>query len=617
MNIEKKRFETLPNEPGIYLMKDSKGEVIYVGKAKELKKRLRSYFFGKSDQRYTLKFLLSRIADFEYIITQTEKEALILENTLIKRYKPRYNIHLRDDKTYISLRIDPKEDFPRITTVRRVKKDGARYFGPYSSAGSVREALKLLHKVFPLRTCSNSEFKRRTRPCIDYEIGKCLAPCVEFINKHSYKELTNGAIMFLQGKNRQLLKTLRSKMKSAAKKLLFEEATKLRDQIEAVEKTVEKQRVVNHSYLNQDILGVYRKEKEMVLKFLFVREGKLIGSSNFFFRRDEMPLGEIISSFLVQYYGGDRFIPNEILLPISLEDKNTLEEWLKERREGKVRLLSPRRGDKLRLVEMAEKNAKEAMKRKTDLKWGQKKLLEELNHLLSLSRFPEKIEGVDISNLFGSEATGSLVLFENGRPKKDGYRHYSIKSVTGIDDYGMMHEVISRRLRNGLKNNNLPDLLVVDGGKGHLNIALRALNSFKIDSVDIIAFAKGKNGSPLKKDEGIIGKEKLDRVYLPQRSAPVFLDKNSPSYHLLQRIRDEAHRFAITHHRKLRKRKIGSVLEVIPGVGKKRRIELLKFFGSLKNVKSASPEELNDVPTMNQKIADSIYRALHSSSLIK
>ncbi len=614
MNIEKKRFEILPNEPGVYLMKDSKGAVIYVGKARELKKRLRSYFFGRNDQRYTIKFLLSRIADFEYIVTQTEKEALILENTLIKRYKPRYNVHLRDDKTYISLRIDMKEDFPRITTVRRVKKDGARYFGPYSSAGSVREALKLLHKIFPLRTCSNSEFKRRIRPCIDYEIGKCLAPCVAFIDKNSYKELTNGAIMFLQGKNRQLLKTLRSKMKSAAKKMLFEDAIKLRNQIEAVEKTVERQRVVNHSCLNQDILGVYRKEKEMVLKFLFVREGKLIGSSDFFFRRDEMPLGEVISSFLVQYYGGDRFIPNEILLPISLEDKNTLEEWLKERREGKVRLLSPGRGDKLRLVEMAEKNAEEAMKRKIDLKWGQKKLLEELNHLLSLSRFPEKIEGVDISNLFCSEATGSLVLFENGRPKKDGYRHYSIKGVTGIDDYGMMHEVISRRLRSGLKNNNLPDLLVVDGGKGHLNTALRVLNDLKIDSINIIAFAKGKNGNSLKKDEGTIGKEKLDRVYLPQRSDPVFLDKNSSSYHLLQRIRDEAHRFAITHHRKLRKKKIGSVLEVIPGVGKKRRIELLKFFGSLKNVKSASLEELNGVPTMNKKIAVSIYRAFHYSS---
>ena len=247
MNIEKKRFETLPNEPGVYLMKDSKGSVIYVGKARELKKRLKSYFFGKRDQRYTVKFLLSRIADFEYIITQTEKEALILENTLIKRYKPRYNVHLRDDKTYISLRIDRREDFPRITTVRRIKKDGARYFGPYSSAGSVREALKLLHKIFPLRTCSNSELKRRTRPCIDYEMGKCLAPCVDFIDKNSYKELTNGAIMFLEGKNRQLLRTLRSRMKIAANKLRFEEATKLRDQIEAVEKTVEKQRVVIHS----------------------------------------------------------------------------------------------------------------------------------------------------------------------------------------------------------------------------------------------------------------------------------------------------------------------------------------------------------------------------------
>lgn len=614
MNIQKERFETLPNEPGVYLMKDSKGEIIYVGKARELKKRLRSYFFGESDQRYTIKFLLSRIADFEYIITQTEKEALILENTLIKRHRPRYNVHLRDDKTYISLRIDLREDFPRITIVRRIKRDGARYFGPYSSAGSVREALKLLHKIFPLRTCSNSELKRRTRPCIDYEMGKCLAPCVEFINEDSYSELISGAIMFLEGKNRQLLKTLRSRMKSAANKLRFEEATKLRDQIEAVEKTVEKQRVVIYSHLDQDILGVYRKEKEMVLKFLFVREGKLIGSGDFFFRRDEIPLNEVISSFIVQYYGGDRFIPNEILLPISLEDKNTLEEWLKERKEGKVRLLSPRRGDKLRLIEMAEKNAGEVMKRKIDLKWGQEKLLEELNHVLSLRRFPEKIEAVDISNLFGAEATGSLVLFENGRPKKDGYRHFNIKGVTGIDDYGMIYEVISRRLKRGLKDGNLPDLLVVDGGKGHLNTALRAVDELKIDNIDIVGFAKGGNVSYLGKDSGVIGKANLDRVYLPQRSAPVFLDRNSSSYHLLQRIRDEAHRFAITHHRNLRKKKIGSSLEEIPGVGKKRRIELLKFFGSLKNVKSASPEKLNNVPTMNKKIADSIYRAFHHSS---
>jgi len=607
-------LEGLPRSPGVYLMKDGKGKVIYVGKARELSKRLRSYFFGRGDQRYTVKFLLSRIADFEYIVTQTEKEALILENTLIKRYKPRYNVHLRDDKTYISLRIDPKEDYPRITTVRRVKKDGARYFGPYSSAGSVREALRLSHKIFPLRTCSNSEFKRRTRPCIDYEIGKCLAPCVGFINKNSYKDLTDGAIMFLEGKNRLLLKTLRSKMKNVAKKMLFEEAAKLRDQIQAIEKTVEKQRVVIHSHLDQDILGVYRIEKEMVLKFLFIREGKLIGSSDFFFRRDEMPLNEIISSFLVQYYGGDRLIPHEILLPITLEDKNTLEEWLKERKEGKVRVLSPRRGDKLRLIEMAAKNAKEAVKRKKDMKQGQEKLLKELNQILSLSKVPEKIEAVDISNLFGSEATGSLVLFENGRPRKDKYRHYCIKGVTGIDDYGMIHEVITRRLRSGLKNNNLPDLLLVDGGKGHLNTALRVLKDLEIDGVNVIAFAKGKNGRSLNKNVGTISKEKLDRVYLPEKEDPVFLDKNSSSYHLLQRIRDEAHRFAITHHRNLRKKKIGSVLEVIPGVGKKRRIELLKFFGSLKNVKSASPEELNDVPTMNKKTADIIYRTFHNSS---
>ena len=595
-----KRIEALPKGPGVYILKDGEGVPIYIGKAKDLRKRMRSYLKGE-DQRYTVRFLMERVADVECIITDTEKEALILEDTLIKRHKPRYNINLRDDKTYVSLRIDTREPFPRITVVRRVKRDGARYFGPYSSAQAVRETLRVLQEVFPLRTCSDTEFRNRKRPCIDYEMGRCLAPCVGLIDERAYRDLVKGVLLFLEGKRPDVVEGLRKRMEEAAEALDFEEAARLRDTIRAIELTIEKQVVARYTGKDQDVVAIYEGEGEVLLNLLFVRRGRLIGSRDYLFPEKGLPIQETLSSFLSQFYQRGRFIPHEVILPFPLEDQEGLEELLKELKGEVVRIVVPKRGDRYRLLKMAEENAAVVYRMKREKRVEMDQILEEVKGRLRLRRVPWRIEAVDISNISGDLAVGSIVAFYRGEPDKDGYRRYRIKGVVGMDDYSMMREVVWRRFRRIKEEGGGPDLLLVDGGKGQLAIAEGVVKELGIE-VDLAAIAKGK------------GRE-ADRFYIPGRKNPVVFKKDSPAYLLLQRIRDEAHRFAIAYHKRLRASRISSALEEIPGVGQKRKEALLSHFKGLEEIKRASVEDLCRVPSIDRRTAMSIYRAFHDEGV--
>lgn len=590
-----KKIKVLPKGPGVYILKDRTGIPIYIGKAKDLRKRLRTYLKGE-DQRYTVRFLMERVADVECIITDTEKEALILEDTLIKKYRPRYNINLKDDKTYVSLRIDTREPFPRITVARKVKRDGARYFGPYSSAHSVRETLRVLQELFPLRTCSDAEFKSRKRPCIDYQMGRCLAPCAGLIDEKAYKDLVRGAILFLEGKRPDIIEDLRKRMEEAAEGLNFEEAARLRDKIKAIELTVEKQVVARYTDKDQDVVAVYKGEGELLINILFVRRGRLVGNKDYLFSEKGLPASETLSSFLSQFYLRGRFIPHEVILPFSLEDQDSLEELLKELKGERVRILVPRRGDRYKLLKMAEENAAVIYRMKREREIETEQVLEEIKRRLHLTRVPQRIEAVDVSNISGDLAVGSIVAFYRGEPDKDGYRRYRIKGVVGIDDYAMMREVVWRRFRRIKEEGRGPDLLLVDGGKGQLAIAEGVMKELGIE-VDLVAIAKGKGGR--------------DRLYIPGRRNPVTFRKDSQAYLLLQRIRDEAHRFAVTYHRRLRTSRISSVLDEIPGVGRKRKEALLKHFKGIEEVRKASVEDLCKVPSIDRRTAMNIYRALH------
>ncbi len=595
----REKVEALPRKPGVYILKDGEGVPIYIGKAKDLRKRLMTYLKGE-DQRYTIRFLMEKVEDVECIFTETEKEAVILEDTLIKRYKPRYNINLKDDKTYVSLRIDPRETFPRITIVRKVKRDGALYFGPYSSAHSVRETLRVLQEIFPLRTCSDTELKSRKRPCIDYEMGRCLAPCVGLIDEREYKGLVKGAILFLEGKRPDVIRILQKRMEEAAEALNFEEAARLRDTIKAIELTTEKQVVARYTGKDQDVVALYPAPGEVLIDVFFIRKGRLVGSRDYLFPAKGLPPEEILSSFISQFYQRGRVIPDEVIIPFEVEEKASLEELLRELRGRKVRIMVPKMGDRKRILEMAEENAALLYRMKKEKRAEVEEILEELKRKLHLRRLPVSIEAVDISNISGQLAVGSIVSFHNGEPYKDGYRRYRIKGVVGIDDYAMMREVVMRRFRRVKEEGGGPDLLLVDGGKGQLAIAEGVVKELGV-KVDLVAIAKGK------------GRE-ADRFYIPGRKNPVVFKKDSPAYLLLQRIRDEAHRFAMAYHKKLRASTISSFLDSVPGVGPRRREALLRHFKGLEDMKRASLEELCRVPSIDRRTAMNIYRALHGTS---
>lgn len=611
--IEEK-LDSLPALPGVYLMRDGSGKVIYVGKAKELRARVRAYF-RSGDGRSQIKFLLRRVEDVETLVTSNEKEALILENNLIKQYKPRYNILLKDDKSYLSIKVNVQHAWPRILATRKIVKDGSRYFGPYASAFAVRETLDIVERHFLLRTCTEHNFKNRARPCLQYQIKRCPGPCVLPVDPKEYQENLRQALLFIEGKRQELVEELRRKMQEKSVALEFEAAAKIRDQIQAVEKTVEKQRMVSHWGGDQDIFGLYREGGFIEVQVLFVRQGKLTGNQAYSLDDLEFSDAEVMESLLTQFYQGDRFAPDEILLGVELEDREVREEYLSERKGKSVSILCPQRGDKRQLLEMAVQNARQSFFERHDEEKRREKMLLELQERLRIRNYPQRIECFDISTIHGAHAVGSMVTFFNGEADKRRYRHYRIRTVradSGGDDFAMMYEVLKRRFSRGIQEGDLPDLVVVDGGKGQLAMALAAMRELGVKDVDAAALAKMRV-RPSARSPEIQRTE--ERVFLPGRSNPVTLRRNSNALFLLQRVRDEAHRFAITYHKKLRTRRtLYSALDKIPGIGGARKRALLRHFGSIKRIEEATVKDLLQVPFVNAKIAQEILDTLRSSS---
>lgn len=611
-NLLEQKIENLPNRPGVYLFKDQKGTVLYVGKAGNIKHRVSSYFQGAGEKDTKRLALQKKVADIETIVTETEKEALLLEDHLIKEHHPRYNIKLRDDKRYPCLRLNIEEDFPTLSIVRRIKKDRSIYFGPYPSATSLKETLKLIRHLFPIRTCRDVQFSNRKRPCINYEMERCLGPCCEKISPAQYGEIIQQVRMFLEGRNKDLLERLKKRMEEEAELLHFEKAAKIRDQIEHIQKVIEKQVIVSRDFGDRDVIGFYRQDGRAAIYSLFIRAGKLLGGKGFHLSSINLPDEEILSSFLRQYYREGRFIPEQILIPKPISERSLTERWLTELKGRKVHLLIPQRGDKKRLLGMASENAEKFLHRQVDLEKEKGELLSNLKESLHLLRVPRRIEAFDISNLQGGYAVGSMVTFEDGKPDKNRYRHFKIKTVEGIDDYGMMYEVLFRRYQKALEEKDLPDLVLLDGGRGHLHVAKEVFKELGVKDVDLLSLAKER-----RVERGRFRIEKSgEKIFHPQYKEPFVIGKQSPLLLFLDQIRNEAHRFAITYHMRVRKKgTIRSVLEEIPGIGKARQRALLRYFGSVEGIKVATLEALMKVPQMTPSSAQSVYDYFHPSIL--
>lgn len=588
------RVKNAPVSPGAYLMKDRDGKVIYVGKANNLRNRIRAYF-SRTDSRFMIPFLISKVHDVEFIVTRTEKESLILENNLIKEHRPRYNVIFRDDKTYFNIRIDAAALFPRFQLVRRTPKDGAQYFGPYPSSFSAKETLCFLQTIFPLRTCTDYELKSRKRPCLEYEIRRCLAPCAGHIDTVSYQRLVNDSIAFMEGREKKLIADLRERMNAASVEQHFEEAAVLRDRIASIEVTLEKQRVVSMSSRDRDVFGICREGNLTEICVLYVRKGKIIGIKAFPIAKAGVDSSEILSSLMKQYYDSGVYLPDEIIIPMSIEDHTVMMEWLTDKKGKKVSIVVPKRGEGTELLRIAKNNAEtkfDTEKRTADTE-------EELNILarvLRLKKIPSRIECFDISNISGKYAVGSMITFTDGRPWKEGFRRFRIKTVQQADDYAMLYEVLNRRYVN---KENLPDLIIVDGGKGQLGVAVTALKDLRIKGVDVIALAKKNREREYDKAQ--------DRVYLAGGKEPVYLSRWPEIYFLLQRIRDEAHRFAVAYHRTVKnKQDFQSVLDAIPGIGALKKKALLTFFGDIRKIRGASLDELQKVDGIGKQMAEKI-----------
>ncbi len=590
------KVEHLPTNPGVYLFKDPQGNILYVGKAANLQHRVRSYFQRPPGQDVKTLALLEQAADVETIITDTEKEAFLLEDNLIKRHHPRYNIKFRDDKYYPCLRLSVEEEYPALSIVRRLRKDRSLYFGPYPSATSLRETVKLIRRIFPIRTSLDTKFSRRLPPW-------------EKIDPARYREVVHQVRMFLEGKDEALLAVLKKKMAGEAERLNFEAAARIRDQVEHIQKVIERQKIISRDFLDRDVVGFYRGEEGVAIYLLFLRRGKLLGGRGFGLPPSELPEGEILESFIHQYYGPGKFIPHQILLPAALTGQRLVEQWLAEEKKEKVRILVPARGEKKHLLNMARENAQNFIVPRAGGEEETEKLLATLREKLHLFKIPRRIEAFDISDILGLYAVGSMVYFQDGKPNKDRYRHFKIKTVAGSDDYGMMKEVLLRRYGKALAENDLPDLVLVDGGRGQLNVAREVFQELKVQGVDLLSLAKERieeGPSPSEK------KKAQEKVFHPQFPEPIIPERHSPLLNFLDRIRDEAHRFAITYHKKIRgKGTIQSLLTEIPGIGAVRQKALLEFFGSIEKVGKATVEELIPIPGMNRKAAQSVYRFFH------
>jgi|OpeIllAssembly_1097287.scaffolds.fasta_scaffold16571_2 excinuclease ABC subunit C len=576
-----------PEGPGIYIFKDGSGRPIYVGKAKNLKKRILSYFKASGDMPHKTQVMMSRAKSLEFILTTTDKEAFILESNLIKKHLPRYNIILRDDKQYPWLRLDPNEPYPSLCIVRKARKDGARYFGPFSSALSVRSTIKLIDRIFHLRKCRDRVLPKRSRPCLNYQLERCLGPCATEVPGEQYKEIVDQVTLFLEGRSQDLIKALRKSMEAASENLDFERAAKIRDQIRAVERTVERQSVVSPKMEDQDVIGLAHSKARYQIVVLSIRKGHLSGSREYAFKNEEGSTSEVMEAFVKQYYPREAFIPKVVLLSDPMEDQPGIEGWVSELAGKRVFMECPSRGEKARLIKMAVANAESLLKSRAE-----PDVVSLTKEVLKLKKLPRTMEALDISNISGDMAVGAVVSFVDGEPHRQGYRNYKIKTVQGIDDYGMMAELISRRL----SAHPAPDFIVVDGGKGHLMAVRKVLDSLHADDPpDLAAIAKANQG------------EESDKVFIPGRKNPVPLYKDHPVLHLLMRIRDEVHRRAISYHRKLRKKDLtASALDRIPGIGPKKKQALLNYFISLDAVAGATVEELQKVPGIPLRLAERI-----------
>ena len=591
------QLKLLPTNPGVYLMKNEQAKIIYVGKAINLKNRVKSYFQSSKNHSPKVKSMVEKICDFEYIITANEIEALILECNLIKKYRPKYNISLRDDKTYPYIKVTLNEDYPTVSITRKILKDGAKYFGPYTSAGAVHEVLNLLKKLFQIRSCRQMNTKR---PCLEFHIKRCLAPCTGRVAKSEYREMIKSLCLFLEGRNEVVLKELTNRMQIAAENFQFELAAKLRDQVLAIEKISAKQNIIIGSS-DQDIIGLARKADEACIQIFFIRSGKMIGRDHFLLNGTEDETDSaLLNAFLEQYYNKATFIPKEILLPAEIENEEILSAWLSQKKNGKVSFGLPQRGVKKEMVLMANDNAvvvleEQMIKNSAGLEQTVG-AMKDLGRYLRMEKELKRIECFDISHIQGSETVASMVVFSNGAPDKQEYRRYKLKSVEGKpDDFKSMQEVVGRRYRQS--DGIMPDLIIIDGGKGQLNSALEIIRALGHYQIPVVGLAK-----------------QFEYVFLEGQSEPVILPPNSKALYLIQRIRDEAHRFAITYHRKLRhKRNLVSVLDHIEGIGPTRRKALWDAFGSIAEIKKAKITDLTAVPGISENIANNIVQYFKNS----
>ena len=587
----------LPDQPGVYLFKDRSGDVLYIGKAARLADRVRSYFLKGADHTPKTALLVSQIADLETMVTRSELEALILESNLVKRHRPPFNVVLRDDKQYPYLRLPVKDRFPRLSIVRRVQKDGALYYGPYTPAGALRETLKVIKKVFPLATCTIDIDGNAERACIEFEIKRCMAPCTGQQTQEDYHRIVRQVRQFLEGHDRELVDELRSQMDAAAAREEFEEAARLRDRIFKIVRTLERQRITQTASIDQDVIGVARHGTSVDLQLLFVRGGLLIGRKDFFWLESaDATDEELVRSAVEQFYNKEGQPPRELLIPVDIPDADLLARWLSDKRGETVRVLAPERGTKHQLVLLAEENAAAALADHLRNEELDRQAGEELQRVFRLETAPRRIEGFDISNTMGNQSVASMVVWENGRMKQSDYRRFKIATVQGANDFASMHEVVTRRY-GGMEDLARPDLVLIDGGLGQLASARAALREVGHPGLAVIGLAKAKG-------------EKDERVYVPGRKNPIVLRANSPATHLLQRIRDEAHRFAVTFHRKLRsKTLVTSQLDQIIGIGSITRTKLLKRFGSLANVAEASEEALREAG-LSERVVRQLRREL-------
>jgi excinuclease ABC subunit C len=600
------RISAFPHLPGIYMFKDADGAILYIGKARDLRKRIGNYFRGGDAVDVKTRIMLARAADAEYAITSSEKEALLLEASLIKKHRPRYNVVLRDDKNYLSIRIDPRDPYPRLDIVRRFQKDGAIYFGPYTSARAARDTLKYLHQLFPLRLCKGKKLIPRERPCLNFSMGQCLAACAGKVSREEYMKMVEEVVLFLEGKTDILQRQLQKRMQEAAEALQFELAAFYRDRLRNVAATIEKQHVVSDRFLDQDVLGIYQGEDRSELVELFIRQGVHSGQRAFDLKEARGDQHELVSAFIHQYYYEGAFIPDEVLVPVSLDSETVLSEWLSEKKGKRVRVWAAKRGARKHLLDMAQANAREGFISRSRWQRRDTALIDGLQRLLKLPRTPARIACVDISNIQGQHAVGAIVVFEHGRPDKNSYRRYRIRLKSEPDDPAMMAEVIGRLIENDPELSAGLDLLLLDGGKGQLNKIVRLLEQLGTPGpLPVVSIAKERES-----DIGEKGKGLYEKIYLPGRKNPLFLHRNPDILHLLQRIRDEAHRFAISHYQNVHRTSLlTSALDAIPGIGPDRKQMLLQRFGSLDAIQEASAIELERAG-LPRKVAQSVIRVL-------